>query len=158
MNRKAKEIIDGNKYMVVSTSDKDGGPWGATVLYVYDEESELFFFFSDLESLHSRNIIENPRVSLTIFNAGSPIGEYKGIQVEGNAHLVGKDKLDLAFNLYSKRIFPNANAKQLERLRLKDYYMESSKSKFFYVEATHTYLANGAGRVEVDVIDLAGIR
>ena len=49
----ARGIIDGNRYMVLGTSDADGRPWVSPVYYATSGYAELYWVSSP-EANHSR--------------------------------------------------------------------------------------------------------
>jgi uncharacterized protein YhbP (UPF0306 family) len=83
-SEKAKEIISKILYATVATSSKDGQPWNSPLYVAYDENYN-FFWASWTGTQHSKNIIENPRVFLTIYDSTVPEGSGEGVYIQANA-------------------------------------------------------------------------
>lgn len=145
----AKDIIKDNMYMVVATSDKDGKPWAAPVFYAYDEVYN-FYFLSAVDSRHAENIIENPHVSIVIFNSKQILGVSEGIQMEGMAKEVGERGIDEVISLYSDRLFSNSRIPSTEGYIPKNY-LKPSEFRFFKVEIETAYVTGPDRRVKVDL-------
>ena len=64
----ARRVIDSNQFMTIGTADEDGVPWVSPVWYAPAEYRE-FFWVSDPEARHSRNIAARPQVAIVIFDA-----------------------------------------------------------------------------------------
>ena len=74
----AKAIIDANLYMVLGTADERGRPWVSPVYYAHVDYRE-FVWMSRPETLHSRNLVARPQISLVIFDSSTPIGTGQGV-------------------------------------------------------------------------------
>jgi nitroimidazol reductase NimA-like FMN-containing flavoprotein (pyridoxamine 5'-phosphate oxidase superfamily) len=81
---KAAEIIKSIQYLVLATADATGKPWNSPVRRVYDGDLN-FYWFSDKESQHSRNVGENEQVFLVLFDSTLPEGKHKGVYFEATA-------------------------------------------------------------------------
>ena len=89
-DNKARIIIERSNYMVIGTSTKNGKPWTAPVLFVHDTSFNIYFL-SAVDSLHAENILDDPNVSISIFDSHQRVGSYEGgVQAEGKAKPVGK--------------------------------------------------------------------
>jgi uncharacterized protein YhbP (UPF0306 family) len=144
--KKAKYIINTNKYMVISTSDRAGEPWGAALFYACDEGYN-FYFYSNINSRHCINLLKNPKVSLAIFNQNSLIGSYEGVQLEGKASMVSESELPDVINRYFRKIYPDSPA-SVSNVRLPEFETPSNL-RFFKVEISNIYLSEINGRIEV---------
>lgn len=76
--KEAYDFLTSHKFAVLSTADKDGRPWGATIYYIVDEDFN-FYFFTRAQSKKYRNIQERPEVAITI----SDNGEQTTVQAAG---------------------------------------------------------------------------
>lgn len=144
---KAMSIIGRNKYMVVATSSKDAKPWAAPVFYAYDGEFN-FYFVSATDSLHVRNIAENPQVALEIFDSRQPIGSADHVQMTGKAEIVGKANVDEAIELYHERLFEISGIPATKDYSAADY-TEPSEFRVFKVTVTKAYINGPERRVEL---------
>jgi nitroimidazol reductase NimA-like FMN-containing flavoprotein (pyridoxamine 5'-phosphate oxidase superfamily) len=80
----AKAIIDANLYMVLGTADEAGRPWVSPVYYAPVAYQE-FLWVSRPETLHSRNLIAQPDISIVIFDSSVPIGTGQGVYMAATA-------------------------------------------------------------------------
>lgn len=81
---KAKRIIKEILYITIATAGKDGTPWNTPVYSAFDENYN-FFWASDKNSIHSKNISENNKVALVIYDSTVPQGTGEGVYVEAKA-------------------------------------------------------------------------
>ena len=87
----ARDIIDGNRYMVLGTADEGGRPWVSPVYYAPSGYSELYWVSSP-EAQHSRNLAARPDLSIVVFDSQAPVGEGQGVYMSAVAEqLTGAD-------------------------------------------------------------------
>jgi Pyridoxamine 5'-phosphate oxidase len=98
----AKAIIDANLYMVLGTADEAGQPWVSPVYYAPVEFRE-FLWVSRPETLHSRNLVARPEVSIVIFDSSVPIGTGQGVYMAATAEEVTGDAQVAAIDVFSRR-------------------------------------------------------
>jgi len=91
----ARAIIDANLYLILGTVDPDGRPWTSPVCYTPGGNRE-FYWFSDTDARHSRNLAERPQVSFVIFD--STVEPYHGraVYAAGEAQELSGSDLDRA--------------------------------------------------------------
>ena len=146
--KKAREIINNNSYMVVCTSDKSAIPWGAPVFFAHDKRYSKAYFISAVDSRHAENIESNPKVSIAIFDSNSPIGVSEGVQIEGTASAVGRTDIEDATKTYSARLSAKANTPEKYDPKL---YLPPSEFRFFKVQFDCVYVTGEDRRTEVDL-------
>lgn len=95
----AKNIIQDNQYLSLATSDKKGKPWVSPVYYCCDDKYN-FYYASQVNSVHSKNIFRNPTVAYAIFNSTVPEGKGLGLQIAGKAQIVQEKELPQALPYY----------------------------------------------------------
>lgn len=83
----AQHIIKTNAYLTLGTS-LNNKPWVSPVCYFVDARC-IFYYASQMESVHTKNILQNPNVSWTVFDSHAPDGTGVGVQIWGKAELVG---------------------------------------------------------------------
>jgi len=84
-----REILPKGHLMSLATVD-DSGPWVSDVIYVYDGALNLYWI-SDPETRHSKALLQNPSVALTITVSNRSKEPNEGLQIAGTAEkLVGK--------------------------------------------------------------------
>jgi uncharacterized protein YhbP (UPF0306 family) len=98
----AKAIIDANLYMVLGTADEHGHPWVSPIYYAPVEYRE-FVWVSRPETLHSRNLVARPEISLVIFDSSAPIGTGQGVYMAATAAEVTGDTRVAAIDVFSRR-------------------------------------------------------
>lgn len=97
LNILAKDIIKANIYLTLGTFD--GEPWVAPVFYCVTKDFK-FYFISQLESLHTKQMIKNSNVAFAIFDSHAEEGQGKGIQGKGNVSLLEGENLEKKINNY----------------------------------------------------------
>lgn len=85
LTQKAKKIIAKIKYITIATASKDGMPWNSPVYSAFDEEYN-FFWASDQNGQHSKNIAENNNVFLVIYDSTVPEGTGVGVYIQAKAY------------------------------------------------------------------------
>ncbi len=100
-NKAAKRIIKENIFMTLSTCSLRSKPWASTVNYVTDSNYN-FYFISSKNSLHIRNILENPNVAFAIYDSRARGDDIDGVQAEARAQIVIGSGLLPAIKLISK--------------------------------------------------------
>lgn len=83
--QRTKEIISKILYITIATASKDGSPWNSPVYSAYDEEYN-FFWISSPEAQHSKNIKENNRVFLVIYDSTIAEGTGEGVYIQAKAY------------------------------------------------------------------------
>jgi uncharacterized protein YhbP (UPF0306 family) len=105
LNQLAREIVENNQYCSLSTSDADGVPWISPVVYVYDENWNLYFV-SIPASRHCKNINLGKLISVSIFDSHQNWGEGVGLQIEAEARVLRNTETLKAAKLYASRKYP----------------------------------------------------
>jgi nitroimidazol reductase NimA-like FMN-containing flavoprotein (pyridoxamine 5'-phosphate oxidase superfamily) len=98
----ARAIIEANLYMVLGTADEAGHPWVSPVYYAPVDYRE-FLWVSRPETLHSRNLVARPQVSIVIFDSSVPIGTGQGVYIAATAEEVTGDARVAAMEVFSRR-------------------------------------------------------
>ena len=73
-DRLARTLVEENSYLTLATVGADGVPWASPVWFAA-RELDVFVWASKPGARHSRNIAENRRVSLVIFDSSKAPGE-----------------------------------------------------------------------------------
>ena len=84
LDRIARAIIDGNRYMVLGTADEGGRPWVSPVYYAPSGYAELYWVSSP-EAQHSRNLAARQELSIVVFDSQAPVGEGQGVYMSADA-------------------------------------------------------------------------
>ncbi|HMS50634.1 MAG TPA: pyridoxamine 5'-phosphate oxidase family protein [Candidatus Saccharibacteria bacterium] len=100
MNEKGKKILEQIRYATISTVDENGAPWAAPVWYVFDDNFDIYWW-SPLETQHSKNISANPNIYVTIFDSTLPEGEGVGLYLRAQASVISDEELSPAIERYN---------------------------------------------------------
>lgn len=101
--KKAKEIIEENIYMVISSASRKGKPWISPVFFAYDNYYNLFWV-SNRNSRHSQLIQNNSAIAIVIFNSQAPEGQGDGVYFEAEAkELKLKEEIVRAMKILNSR-------------------------------------------------------
>lgn len=100
---RAKEIINKILYLTIATVDKEGQPWNTPVYTAFDEDYN-FYWASDQNGQHSKNIAQNSKVFLVIYDSTAPEGTGEGVYIQAKASiLTSEDELQKALRYLYKR-------------------------------------------------------
>lgn len=67
MNETTRATLENNNFVVLSTVNADGVPWGTPVHMAFDDEH--IYWISGDTAVHSQNIFDNGKVFLIIYNS-----------------------------------------------------------------------------------------
>jgi len=104
-----RNILYGNYFGYVCTSDRHDQPHLTPVFFVYDENSQKIFFITNDKSKKVKNLSENPNVSITIDirDTVNPFNN-EGVMAQGTANITEKapiyflseETLQLYYDIY----------------------------------------------------------
>jgi hypothetical protein len=80
--------------MTLATADADGVPWASPVWFA-SEDGETFFWVSDPNARHSRNIAARTEVAIVIFDSTVVPGDARAVYIEARATLTDGTGLDV---------------------------------------------------------------
>ena len=100
--RLARVLVAENSYVTLATAAADGTPW-VTPVWFAPRGLEVFVWASKPGARHSRNIAENPHVSLVIFDSSRAPGDGSALYVAARAELVPGAGFDEALAVYNAR-------------------------------------------------------
>jgi len=158
MNKKFNEIgqkiIQENIYLSLATTDGLSS-WNSPVYFVVDK-SNNFYFISEKNSKHSKNISKNPYVAVSIFNSCEIPEKVNGVQFDGLCKVVNLKELPLAIKtIYSKK------TSELLKFRFKNYknplsYIRLTNFRIYKIQPLHFYILNPEidkedKRVEIEI-------
>ncbi len=89
--KKAKEIIEKVIYITVATVDEMEQPWNSPV-YAAHDGAYNFYWVSDRDSQHSRNIRHNPKIFFVLYDSTATEGTGEGVYVQGGAQEVTDER------------------------------------------------------------------
>lgn len=104
LTNKAKRIISKILYITIATCTKAGKPWNSPVYSAFDENYN-FFWASDQNSQHSKNIKENNQVFIVVYDSTVPEGTGEGVYIQARAfELIDKEEITQALNYLDGRV------------------------------------------------------
>jgi nitroimidazol reductase NimA-like FMN-containing flavoprotein (pyridoxamine 5'-phosphate oxidase superfamily) len=112
--KRAKNIISKILYITIATSTKDGKPWNSPVYSAFDQEYN-FYWASDQNGQHSKNIQENEAVFIVIYDSTAPEGTGEGVFIQAKAHMLTiQTEIHEALKVLDERVGKtnNSNAKE----------------------------------------------
>ncbi|OGY25231.1 MAG: hypothetical protein A2864_02180 [Candidatus Woykebacteria bacterium RIFCSPHIGHO2_01_FULL_39_12] len=95
------DYLGENRLMTLATAENNT-PWAASVMFAYDTDLNLYFI-SDPDTRKAQNLLNNPSVSVAINQHQKTPGKILGIQLEGTAHMLDKNKSQNELELFKKR-------------------------------------------------------
>src|SRR3989344_2933218 len=106
---KAKKVINDILYITIATCDKNNQPWNSPVYSAFDKNYN-FYWVSWKENQHSKNIKENDKVFVVIYDSTVPEGTGFGVYMRGKARqLESKDAIEIVKSL--KLLYSRKNKK-----------------------------------------------
>ena len=91
LSEKAKQIIEKILYITLATISKDGQPWNSPVYCAFDENYN-FYWISWRENQHSKNIRDNNRVFIVIYDSTVSEGQGQGVYIQAKAYELNDEK------------------------------------------------------------------
>jgi Pyridoxamine 5'-phosphate oxidase len=101
LDKIARAILDGNRYMVLGTADEDGRPWVSPVYYAPSGYSELYWVSSP-DAQHSRNLAARHELSIVVFDSQAPVGEGQGVYKSAVAEQLTDADRELGIEVFSR--------------------------------------------------------
>lgn len=100
-DEQTRQILESTRYATISTVDEDGLPWAAPVWYVLDEQNNIYWW-SPKDSQHSKNIANNSKCYITLFDSSLPEGKGVGLYIRATALEVSDEaEIKTAISLYN---------------------------------------------------------
>jgi nitroimidazol reductase NimA-like FMN-containing flavoprotein (pyridoxamine 5'-phosphate oxidase superfamily) len=97
----ARRVIDSNQFITIGTADEESVPWVSPAWYAPAEYRE-FFWVSDPEARHSRNIAARPQVAIVIFDSHEA-GGWKAVYVSATAGEVTGADVERGIELFNRK-------------------------------------------------------
>ncbi len=144
LTAKAKQIVSEIIYVTLATSWKDNQPWNSPLYCAYDE-NYTFYWASDRNGTHSKNIRKNEKVFLVFHNSLAPEWTGKGVYFLAKAYEVNDvPEIEKAANLLAHR-------KGSKPRQAKEYLGEYPRR--IYKAVPEKCWMNGEGSVNGNYID-----
>jgi nitroimidazol reductase NimA-like FMN-containing flavoprotein (pyridoxamine 5'-phosphate oxidase superfamily) len=99
----AIEIVDASLYMVIGTADRTGQPWASPVYFAH-EGYRHYYWVSEAEAQHSRNLRDRREVGGVIFDSTTPINTGQGVYILGVAQELPAHECAEPIEVFSERV------------------------------------------------------
>lgn len=118
-----RSFLQTSRTATLATVNEDGAPAACNVQYAQDDELNLYFVSND-QSDHSRNIVRDGRVALTVYAHDDRAQNIHGVQIRGVAEALCKaGDCNQAWEIYtSKFTFAAALPQFAEVLRNETFF------------------------------------
>jgi len=98
----ARAVVDGNSFMTLATADADGLPWASPVWFAPAEYRE-FFWVSDPEARHSRNLAVRPQLAIVIFDSTVTPGHGQAVYMSAVAEQLEGTEREAGMRVFAER-------------------------------------------------------
>ncbi|MFB9237369.1 pyridoxamine 5'-phosphate oxidase family protein [Plantactinospora siamensis] len=129
----ARTLLDTNAFLTLGTVGPDGRPWTSPVYFAAAGLRE-FYWCSEADAVHSRNLAERPPVSIVVFD--SRVRPYHGRALYAAGTAVELDDADLDRGL---RVYPGPSDRGGTALTLDDV-TGSSPYRLYRATATDVWV------------------
>jgi nitroimidazol reductase NimA-like FMN-containing flavoprotein (pyridoxamine 5'-phosphate oxidase superfamily) len=146
LSARARAIIDANRYMTLGTADASGVPWVSPVWFA-TEDYRAFFWVSDPEARHSRNVTRRPRIGVVIFDSQVPVGDAQAVYLAADAEQLTGEELERGIEVFSRR----SEAQGLARWTRADVLPPARPRLYRATVAEHSVLGPGDRRLPVRI-------
>jgi dihydrofolate reductase/uncharacterized protein YhbP (UPF0306 family) len=140
-----RAIVDAARYMTLGTADESGRPWVSPVWYAHQDHRE-FFWVSDPNARHSRNVAARPEVSLVVFDTTAAIGTGRGVYVTAVAEQLSGDELERGIAVFSRRSLTQGAAAWTS-----DDVLPPARLRLYRATASEAYLGEHDVRTQVEL-------
>ncbi|MCR5454129.1 MAG: pyridoxamine 5'-phosphate oxidase family protein [Bacteroidales bacterium] len=126
-----QKIIDFiSKHHVLTLATSAGNqPYCCQCFYTYDQERNIFIVKTNEDTRHTQELMQNPRVAVSIVLETEEIGKIQGLQTTGEAIFYEGDRLKEATKTYLKR-FPYAAVTSGKILAIEPDFMKLTDNRF----------------------------
>lgn len=108
---RAKKVISRILYITIASVSKDGIPWNSPVYSAFDENYN-FFWASDQNGQHSKNIADNSNIFIVIYDSTVPEGTGFGVYIKARAYmLIETDEIKNALTYLDGRVHKKKDTK-----------------------------------------------
>ncbi|WP_422773241.1 pyridoxamine 5'-phosphate oxidase family protein [Plantactinospora sp. WMMC1484] len=95
----ARALLDANVFLTLGTVDSAGRPWTSPVYFAASGLRE-FYWSSDTDAVHSRNLTERPQVSIVVFDSSVRPYHGRALYAVGPARELHGDDLERGLQAY----------------------------------------------------------
>lgn len=99
LDDRTRQLVDGRNFATIATLNPDGSPQTSVIWVGLDGDAVVFS--STTGRKKTRNILRDPRVSLTVINADNP---YQTAEIRGTAEVIDDPERTLGTRLSHKYV------------------------------------------------------
>jgi len=97
------KILKTAQFCNLATVCEDGSPWNTPVFFVVDENQSIYWW-SSLKAVHSKNILRDDRIYITILDPKATQNDGLAVYMQGHAEVLEESSdLSTAMDLYNER-------------------------------------------------------
>jgi nitroimidazol reductase NimA-like FMN-containing flavoprotein (pyridoxamine 5'-phosphate oxidase superfamily) len=148
LNKRAKEIIEKILYITIATASRDGTPWNSPVYSAFDEDYN-FYWVSDQNGQHSKNIAENDKIFMEIYDSTVPEGTGEGVYIQAKAYKLESPK-DIEYGLMY--LVERVNKRKDPKPRVAEF--QGDNPRRVYKAVPEKVWVNGNGDINGKYIDI----
>jgi hypothetical protein len=120
---RAKELIYTSKHISFATTNADSSPHNSPMRFLYDKKLENIYWSSNIEALHSQNILRTGQIFAVLFDRMDIGGVF--IKCEGG-HILEEKELEVGLEITN-----SARTKEGQEKISLDYYSTVSSQKMW---------------------------
>ena len=94
-----RALLDANGYLILGTVDPEGRPWTSPVYFAAAGLRE-FYWSSETDAVHSRNLTERPHVSIVVFDSSVRPYHGRALYAAATATELANDDLERGLAVY----------------------------------------------------------
>ena len=98
---RVRAIIEANRYMTLGTADANGLPWVSPVWFA-TVDHRRFFWVSDPDARHSRNLAARPQLAIVIFDSTVAVGSARPVYMSAVAEEASGSELDEGVGVFAQ--------------------------------------------------------
>ncbi|MFY1687862.1 pyridoxamine 5'-phosphate oxidase family protein [Plantactinospora sp. WMMB782] len=95
----ARRLLDTNAFLTLGTVDQGGRPWTCPVYFAAAGLRE-FYWVSETDTVHSRNLSDRPDVSIVVFDSSVRPYHGRALYASGTAGELRSDDLERGLRVY----------------------------------------------------------
>ena len=92
LQQMARRVLDGNRYMVLGTTEDDGRPRLSPVFFTPARYRD-FYWVASPDAQHSRNVRSRPEVRIVVFDSSTEPGRSEAVYMSATAREASEDEL-----------------------------------------------------------------
>ncbi|WP_331771475.1 pyridoxamine 5'-phosphate oxidase family protein (plasmid) [Embleya sp. NBC_00888] len=124
----AADVLRSVRYLTLGTASRGGASWMTPLAHAWDHR-DAFYWMSPADARHSRNIEENPAVSVLVFDLGAT-GADQALFGSGTARMLDDEETAQGCATYYERRYPDP-AVRAQRSRPPDDFRGAAPNRLY---------------------------